>query len=168
MGIRLGRDRMVVGFTTTYTIPVSTYHHWSWEFEPRSGEVYSIQHYVIKFVSYLRQVGSFIWALRFPPPIKVALSTINQTNQTINDEYGVFRVCFRYWSLFSSFHNNIKQLISSYCTDWRAHVRYDISNRYSIFIVDGFAMLLTMMFLINWSSLYLYLCFLFSICWRVE
>jgi hypothetical protein len=88
-GDRLGRDRMVVGFTTTYTIPVSTYHHCSWEFEPRSGEVYSIQHYVIKFVSYLRQVGSFIWALRFPPPIKVALSTINQTNQTINDEYGV-------------------------------------------------------------------------------
>jgi hypothetical protein len=88
-GGRLGRDRMIVGFTTTYTIPVSTYHHWSWEFEPRSGEVYSIQHYVIKFVSYLRQVGSFIWALRFPPPIKVALSTINQTNQTINDEYGV-------------------------------------------------------------------------------
>ena len=78
-GGRLGRDRMIVGFTTTYTIPVSTYHHWSWEFEPRSGEVYSIQHYVIKFVSYLRQVGSFIWAL----------STINQTNQTINDEYGV-------------------------------------------------------------------------------
>jgi hypothetical protein len=88
-GGRLGRDRMVVGFTTTYTIPVSTYHHWSWEFEPRSGEVYSIQHYVIKFVSYLRQVGSFLWALRSPPPIKVALTTINQTNQTINDEYGV-------------------------------------------------------------------------------
>jgi len=31
------------------------------------GEVYSIQHYVIKFVSYLRQVGGFP---RFPPPIK--------------------------------------------------------------------------------------------------
>ena len=32
------------------------------------GEVYSIQHYVIKFVSDLLQVCGF---LRFPPPIKV-------------------------------------------------------------------------------------------------
>jgi hypothetical protein len=31
-------------------------------------EVYSIQHYVIKFVSDLRQVGGF---LRFPPSIKL-------------------------------------------------------------------------------------------------
>ena len=29
------------------------------------GEVYPIQHYVIKFVSDLRQIGGF---LRFPPP----------------------------------------------------------------------------------------------------
>ena len=29
-----GRDRMVVGFTTTYAI--SAYHHWSFEFEFRS------------------------------------------------------------------------------------------------------------------------------------
>ena len=32
------------------------------------GEVYSMQHYVIKFVSDLRQVCGF---LRFPPPIKL-------------------------------------------------------------------------------------------------
>jgi len=31
---RRGRDRMVVGFTTTCAI--SAYHHWSCEFEPRS------------------------------------------------------------------------------------------------------------------------------------
>jgi hypothetical protein len=37
---------------------------------PVQGEVYSIKHYVIKFVSYLRQVGGFLWVLRFPPPIK--------------------------------------------------------------------------------------------------
>jgi hypothetical protein len=55
---------------------------------PMNGEVYLIQHCVIKFVSDLRQVGVF---LRFPPPIKmnttiineillkVALNTINQT-----------------------------------------------------------------------------------------
>ena len=33
------------------------------------GEMYSIQHYVIKFVSDLRQVGGFLQVLRFPPPI---------------------------------------------------------------------------------------------------
>ena len=39
---------------------------------PVHGEVYSIQHYVIKFFSDLRQVGRF---LRFPPTIKLS-STI--------------------------------------------------------------------------------------------
>jgi hypothetical protein len=35
------------------------------------GKVYLIQHYVIKFVSDLRQVGGFLWVLRFPPSIKL-------------------------------------------------------------------------------------------------
>ena len=35
------------------------------------GEVYSIQHYVIKFVSDLRQVNGFLRVFRFPPPIKM-------------------------------------------------------------------------------------------------
>jgi hypothetical protein len=35
---------------------------------PAHGEVYSIQHYVIKFVSDLRQVSGFLWVLMFPPP----------------------------------------------------------------------------------------------------
>ena len=34
-------------------------------------EVHSIQHYVIKFVSDLQQVGGFLPILRFPPPIKL-------------------------------------------------------------------------------------------------
>jgi hypothetical protein len=38
---------------------------------PVHGEVYSIQHYFIKFVSDLRQVGGFLRVLRFPPPIKL-------------------------------------------------------------------------------------------------
>ena len=42
---------------------------------PVYGEVYSIQHFVKKFVSDLRQVGGFLWVLRFPPPIKL-ISTI--------------------------------------------------------------------------------------------
>jgi len=35
---------------------------------PAHGEVYSIQHYVIKFVIHLQQVSGFF---RFPPPIKL-------------------------------------------------------------------------------------------------
>ena len=38
---------------------------------PANGEVYSIQHYVIKFASDLRQVGASIPVLQFPPPIKL-------------------------------------------------------------------------------------------------
>ena len=36
---------------------------------PVYGEVYSLQSYVIKFFSDLRQVGGFLRELRFPPPI---------------------------------------------------------------------------------------------------
>ena len=61
---RRGRDRMVVGYTTTYAI--SAYHHWCCEFESRSGR--GVQHYVIKFVSDLRWVDGI---LRFPPAIKL-------------------------------------------------------------------------------------------------
>ena len=80
---RHGRERMVVGFTTTCAIKVVGSSLVDWE-------VYSIQHYVIKFVSDLRQVGGFLRVLLFPPPIKidrhditeillkVALNTINQ------------------------------------------------------------------------------------------
>ena len=38
---------------------------------PAHGGVYSIQHYVIKFVSDLRQVGGFLGVLQFPPPKKL-------------------------------------------------------------------------------------------------
>ena len=66
---RRGRDRVVVGFINTYAI--SAYHHLSCEFESHSGEVYSIQHYVIKFVSDLRTVGGFLRVHLLPPPIKL-------------------------------------------------------------------------------------------------
>jgi hypothetical protein len=36
---------------------------------PVHGEVYSIQYYVIQFVSDFRKVGGFLRVLRFPPPI---------------------------------------------------------------------------------------------------
>jgi hypothetical protein len=38
---------------------------------PTHGKVYFIQHYVIKFVSDLRQVGGFLQLLLFPSPIKL-------------------------------------------------------------------------------------------------
>jgi hypothetical protein len=43
---------------------------------PVHGEVYSIQHYVIKLVSDLRQVGGFLRVLRFPPPIKLTATIL--------------------------------------------------------------------------------------------
>ena len=46
---RHGRDRMAVGFKDTYLSNV--YHDLDCEFEPRSGEVHSMEHDVIKFVS---------------------------------------------------------------------------------------------------------------------
>ena len=91
VGGRRNRDRMVVGFTTTYAI--STDHHWCCEFESRSGR--GAQHYVIKVCQWL---ATGRW---FPPgsPIsstnktyrhyiteillKVALNTIKQTNKHI-------------------------------------------------------------------------------------
>jgi hypothetical protein len=33
--------------------------------------VYLMQHYMIKFVSDLQQVGGFLRVLQFPPPIKL-------------------------------------------------------------------------------------------------
>ena len=40
-------------------------------FDERSDTVYSIQHYVIKFVSDLRQISEFLRVDRFTPPIKM-------------------------------------------------------------------------------------------------
>ena len=37
------------------------------------GKVYSIQHYVIKFVSDLRQVGGFLWVLQFNDITEIVL-----------------------------------------------------------------------------------------------
>jgi hypothetical protein len=54
---------------TTYG--TSAHHHLRGEFKSSSGEVYSIQHYVIKFVSDLRQVSGFLRVTFFPPPIKL-------------------------------------------------------------------------------------------------
>jgi hypothetical protein len=57
MGGCPGRCGIIIGYTTAVqSVPMTT------------KVVYSIQHYLIKLVSDLRQVGGF---LRFPPPIKL-------------------------------------------------------------------------------------------------
>ena len=70
---RRGRDRMEVGLqlhVQSMPIPSSVVST-----NPTHCEVYSIQHYVIKFVSDLRMVCGFLRVHRFPPPIKLT-STI--------------------------------------------------------------------------------------------
>ena len=68
------------------------------DLESRSRLVYSMQHYAIKFVSDLRQVGGFLRVLRFLPPIKltatiteilfkVAVNTITLTLLNIDSGY---------------------------------------------------------------------------------
>jgi hypothetical protein len=86
-----GHDRMVVGFTTTYAI--SVYHHWCCEFESRSG--WGVQHYVIKFVSNLWQVGSFLRHDITEILLKVALNTIKQTCQ--KRMFSVFHIWILYF-----------------------------------------------------------------------
>jgi len=44
------------------TYAFSDYHHWCCEFESRSGQ--GVPHYVIQFVSDLRQVGGFLRILK--------------------------------------------------------------------------------------------------------
>ena len=62
------RDRMVDLQLPVQSVRITTKVVRS---NPVHGEVYSIQHYVIKFVSDLWQVGGFLRVLQFPPPIKL-------------------------------------------------------------------------------------------------
>jgi hypothetical protein len=68
-GGRRGCDRMVVELQlSVQSMPITTNVVSS---NPVHGEVYSVQHHVIKFVIDLRQVGGFLWVPRFPPLIKL-------------------------------------------------------------------------------------------------
>jgi hypothetical protein len=65
-----GRDQVIVGITTTYAI--SAYHTTKVvSSNPAHGEVYSIQHYVIKFVSDLRQDSDDLSSFHVVDPICV-------------------------------------------------------------------------------------------------
>ena len=79
-GGRRGRDRVVIGFTTTYVI--DAYHHLCSEFESRSGR--GVQHYVIKCVSDLQQVDGFLWLLKYCKKKKKCVKH-HKTNQPTFD-----------------------------------------------------------------------------------
>jgi hypothetical protein len=61
---RRGRNRVVLEFTVSIITKIVSSN-------PIHGEMYSMQHYVIKFVCNLRQVDGFHRVLRFLPPIKL-------------------------------------------------------------------------------------------------
>ena len=65
--IRGSRD-LIYNYLTLQSVPITTKVVSS---NPAHGEVQSIQHYVIKFVSDLRQVFGFSQVFRFPPAIKL-------------------------------------------------------------------------------------------------
>ena len=65
---KCGRDRMVVGFTTTYAF--CAYHYYSCEFESRSWRGVLDTTLRDKVFSGLRQSDDFLWVVRFPPTIK--------------------------------------------------------------------------------------------------
>jgi hypothetical protein len=69
---RRGRDHMQSMHITT-TVLSSL---------PAHDKEYSIQHYVIKFVSDLRYVGGFLWVLLFHPPIKLTATEMNRKYNT--------------------------------------------------------------------------------------
>ena len=54
--------------------------------------VYSIQLYVIKFVSDLRQVCGFLQLLQFPPPIKLTATMLKVALSTITPRFVQMKV----------------------------------------------------------------------------
>jgi hypothetical protein len=69
---------------------------------PTNDEVYSIQHYVIKFVSDLRQVGGFLRVLGFPLPIKLTTKEmmIRDKKREMNWFCSQLPVGYRRWMLY--------------------------------------------------------------------
>ena len=76
---RRGRDRMVVGFITYLCNQcLSALMLWVRIPQHDQHDVYSTQHYVIKFVSYLRHVGGFLRVIWFSFTNKTYLQDITE------------------------------------------------------------------------------------------
>jgi len=100
---RCDRDRMVVGFTTTYakSVPITT----NVVSSNPAGEVYLIQYYVIKFVSDLRQVGGFLPVLQ--------VSTTNKT-----DRHAITKILLKVTFNTITPNQTIKWSISHFIYSW--------------------------------------------------
>jgi len=59
---------MVVGFTLQLPVQLVAIISKVVNSNPVHGEVYSMQNYVIKFVSDLQKISGFLLVLQFPPP----------------------------------------------------------------------------------------------------
>ena len=104
---------MVVGFTKVYICNQCLSH--CCEFESRStsatGEVYSIKHYVIKFVSDLWQVCGFLRVLRFPPPIKHTMLSIVVQTTKVNMNFDIVYVCLSLVSINIFYRKQVWRLV---------------------------------------------------------
>jgi hypothetical protein len=115
---------------------------------PTLGEVYLIQHYVIKFVIDLWQVGGFLSVLQFPPPIKtdchditgillkVVLNTITH-NPTLYCSYMLLTcdrsVVFSGYSGFSTKktdRHNITEILLKVVLNTINQTQYQLFTRY--------------------------------------
>jgi hypothetical protein len=117
-GGRCGLDHMVVGFTTTYAI--SAYHHWCCEFESLSER--GVHHYVIKFVSELRQLVVFSGSSGLINKtdchdvteilLKVSLYTTKQTNKWMmhGENYLVIQYSSTVFINIKRFYRHFKNL----------------------------------------------------------
>ena len=106
------RNRMVVEFTITMymqSVPITTNVV---SLNPAHGQVYSIKHYVIKFVSDLIQVCGFRRVLRFLPPIKLIATWYNlnivESGTIILTLHFQFAFCYKTKSKLFFFNIGIK------------------------------------------------------------
>jgi hypothetical protein len=91
LGVKNPLQRVNGHAATTCTYAISAYHHWCWEFESRSGR--GAQHYVIKFVSGLRQVSGCFYR---DIPWFSTLSVCSQLLMTVS----IYDVRYRYYFTF--------------------------------------------------------------------
>jgi hypothetical protein len=96
-------------FNATFNnILVEDHLHVHCEFEPHSGEMYLIQHYAIKFVSDLRQVGGIFQLLQFPPPIKKFTLHVSLLKSPLHQKPPSYQARFQGWVMvFNATFNNI-------------------------------------------------------------
>ena len=112
---------LVLPLTTTYAI--SAYHHWCCEFVSRSGR--DVQHYVIKFVSELWQVGGFP---RIPPPKKLIATITTKSRKSEQTSFCTRKseqslnitehVLNRSWTILNMYWTDSEQYWTLLNMDW--------------------------------------------------